>query len=127
MKQLFLFIFFCHSIQLFSQNRKDIIYRIEGKIESPAYTPYNVSILTLKEDGNYHIKYQEYASKKMIKKNILLNLDSEKGTWKKSNDTIYLRDNNVKKNTKFFIKNKNKIALVIRDIDVSSSNWIRIQ
>jgi hypothetical protein len=127
MKQLFLVIFFCCSIHLFAQDRSDVIYRIEGKTESPVFTPYNVSVLTLKKDGDYHIKHQEYLSKKMMKKNILLNLKIEKGTWEKSNDTIHLKENNAKKSVKFFIKNKNKIALVVRDLYISPSNWIRIQ
>lgn len=129
MKQLFLItlisIFFAN-IQL-SQGQNDIIYRIEGQPESPLSKSYIVGVLFLKEDGSYLMKHQEYNSKKMMKKNIMIGLEEEKGFWKKEKNVFILKDSTSGRNTKFLIKNQNKIAIIIRDSEASSSNWMKIE
>ncbi len=126
MRKIILITFCCLGISTIYSQGKDDIYRIENKSESPAFATYNVNVLILHNDGTYEIMYQQYQTKKMMKKNIILNLDKEYGKWERKVNKLYLKDSKSENITKFFIKSKNKIALIIEDLDVSSLNWKKI-
>jgi len=103
------------------------IYRVESKMESPGIATYNVSVLKLYKDGVYEIMRQKYRTRKLMKKNVISLLDREHGTWEKKMDTLYLNDSKNNQIIKFFVKSKNKIALVIEDLEVSTLNWRKVK
>ncbi len=125
MRILVILIFF-NCIISFGQS-KDKIYRLEAKKESPGIGSYIVNVLLLEEDGNYEIKYQEYLTKKRKKRNLIFNLKEEKGTWTKEGNILFLKDSKTNETFKFFIVNKNKIALFMDGNEISPVNWIRIR
>ncbi len=125
MKSIFLVFIFCFTTNFYAQNNVDI-YRVEQRMESPSVGTYNVSILMLKEEGKYEIFHQEYPSKKMMKKNVILHLEKEEGKWERKGDKIHLINSEGKVISKFFVKRKNQIALIIDDSEVSDLNWVKI-
>ncbi len=125
MKSVFLILIFCFTSSLYSQKNIDI-YRVEQRTESPAVGTYNVSILMLKNDGKYEIFHQEYFSKKMMKKNVILYMEKEGGKWKRIGDKLHLTDLEGKTMSKFLVKSKNKISLIMNNSEVSDLNWRKI-
>ncbi len=121
---LFFAICFLHSLIGHGQHR-DEIYRIAGTKYSSAMKTYNVNILILNSDNSYDLMRQQYNSKREMKKNVLLDLSTEKGKWKKEQDTLYLKSSHNKA-TKFFVLNKKKIALVIEDVEISPAKWKKV-
>jgi len=126
MRILFLIMIFSFVTSINAQNR-DEIYRVESKMESPGIATYDVNVLILYKDGVYEIMRQKYRTKKLMKKNVILLLDKERGIWEKEIDTLYLNDSKSKETIKFFVKSKNKIALIIENLEVSTLNWKRIK
>jgi hypothetical protein len=125
MRKLFVLVFFSGIIS-FGQS-KDEIYRLEAKRESPGVGSYIVNVLLLETNGNYEISYQEYLTKKRKKENLIFDLQKEYGKWRINSDTLYLIDSKSKKEIKFYIKNKNNIALIIENSHISPLTWKKLR
>jgi len=121
------FIFLTLSLLLTkTYGQKDEIYRNEGKTYGHAGSSYNVDILTLESNGEYQLMYQKFYSKKLKNKNIFFDLTTENGTWSKKQDTLYIKSAENKKVVKFLVLKKNKIALVIEEVEISPAKWKKI-
>lgn len=106
---------------------KDEIYRLEAKRESPGVGSYIINVLLLETNGNYELSYQEYLTKKRKKDNLIFDLQKEYGKWRINSDTLYLTDTTSKKEIKFYIKNKNKIALIMENSNISPLTWKKLK
>lgn len=115
------FLFICN---IYGQ--RDEIYRNEGKTYSHAGPSYNVDVLIMESDGAYKLMYLKFDSKKLKNKNIFYDLSTEKGTWEKKKDTLYLKSDDGNRKRKFFILNEDKIALFIEDVGLSPSKWKKV-
>lgn len=115
------FLFVC---EMYGQ--KDEIYRNESKTYSHAGPTYNVDVLIMKSDGTYKLTYQKFDSKKMKNKHIFYDLSTQKGTWEKRKDTLYLKDEDGKREKRFLVLNANKIAMFIEDVGLSPSKWAKV-
>jgi len=115
------FLFICN---IYGQ--KDEIYRNEGKTFSHAGPSYNVDVLIMGSDGAYKLMYLKFDSKKLMNKNIFYDLSTDKGNWAKKKDTLYLKSDDGKREKKFFILNKDKIAMFIEDVGLSPSKWKKV-
>lgn len=121
MKNIFLILIFCFTITSFSQD-KNLIYKNSQQNESPIPVPYNVSVLRLKKDGSYLFKYQKYASKRMMKKNILLYVEEESGKWTRDNDTISLTDSKTNRLIRFLVRG-NRLSVIMKEGGIIKTKW----
>ena len=126
MNSFFSFLFFLSVFLSYSQHRHEV-YRMEGMQYSSDERTYNVNVLIFNSNGSYQILKQQYYSKKEMKKNVILDLSIEKGTWNKKQDTLYLKNTDKNREAKFFMLNKNKIALIIEDVEISPTKWKRVK
>lgn len=117
---LFLFI----SINIFGQG-KDKVYRIEGHNYSSTYS-YDVNILTLGNDSTYTISYQQYSSKKNMKKNIIIHLNIDKGTYKIRDNKLYLYEQKSKKEYLIFLFLEKKLIKLFQGKEKSKIIWRKI-
>lgn len=125
MNYFFSFLFSLSAFISYSQDRHEI-YRMEGMQYSSDERTYNVNVLILNSNGSYEILKQQYYSKKEMKKNVILDLSIEKGAWSKKQDTLYLKNSDNNREAQFFTLNKNRIALIIEDVEISPTKWKRV-
>ncbi len=121
----FILLIFC-TFSIFSQET-DIIYRNEEQFESLIWRPYTINVLRLKTDGNYEMKSQEYQSKRMARKNILLYTEIEKGKWNKVKDTLILEEDENKRVYKFLMINNKRLFFIIDNKYRIRTKWKRIK
>jgi len=121
-KYFFLILFF--TVSVFAQ-RRNAVYRIaSGSYSTVAYS-YWVSVLYLQDDS-YRLLSQKYNSKKMARKNVLMNSNDEYGKWKMSGDTLILENNEKKQPMKFLVIDEKRIAYLFHGNEPSDSYWRKV-
>ena len=112
----------------FANAQSTEIFKSESKVESPEFGNYNVNVLYLYGDGTYKILWQKYSNKKMARKNIILDLTEEYGSWSKTANFIELKpeEDTKKQKMKFKMKNENKLLFIMEDGNTGST-WCKVK
>lgn len=103
------------------------IYKSEIRAESPDIGTYNINVLILNNDGTFELQWQTYATKKMAKRHVILNLITRMGKWEKKGDFLIIDSAENGQDFKFLIKTKNRIVKVIDDSGaISLLEWKKV-
>ena len=111
--------------QIYGQEEE--IYRSEGRTENPGIATYNVGVLVLSDDGSYKLTSQQYSTKKMMKNNIILGINTEYGKWDKRNGKLFLNGDTKNKDMTFILQSDTKISVLIDESGAIGKSWKRVR
>lgn len=104
-----------------SQNISQI-YKATTKNENPLVGYHQVSVLILYDDNDFELFIQHFASRRMMKKNIILKIEKYNGTWNTDDENLSLYENSKLK-IKFYRKGKKKLVATGLHNEIDGVNW----